>query len=346
MPTDLEEMKGIGPLTAKKLQDAGISSAEMLAYQVSGNLRVRGLKEDKLRDFIRQARQLLPFTELRPATEVEKEINHKRQLTTGSPTLDNRLQGGLYAGSLVEFYGPAASGKSQWCHQLAVTSQLPTERGGLGGKVIRIDAEGSFSPLLIQVMAKRFNLDPDNVMQHIETIHIMNREHIVEFRDALSTGCTEEVGVVVVDTLGKLFATELARGYDYDICRAGLNRTLERFQDIALATGTTFVYANRVHRGSEHHNSVLTTLPVNGKYMAHMAHYRFKLKKPTSYRTNVYLEDHVSIPLLMWHSHLTGVGSIITPIEIRLQLSENMLNHTSMRPLTNHLYTFNNIHEE
>ncbi|MBD3159381.1 MAG: hypothetical protein GF309_11375 [Candidatus Lokiarchaeota archaeon] len=297
MPTDLEEVFGVSAKTAAKLRKIGITSAEMLSYQDPNDIRFyRRYQIRNIDEFIKAARKMLSSSNLRPATEVEREMSKKQQLTTGISMIDTRLQGGIYTGSLVEFYGPAASGKSQWCHQLAVTSQLPTERGGLDGKAIWIDAEWSFSPLLIRVMAKRFDLDSYKVMQHIETIHIMNREHIVEFRDALSTGCTEEVSVVVVDALGKLFAMELARGYDHDICSAELNKTLERFQDIALTSGIIFVYTNRVHRGREHHNSVLTTLPVNGKYMAHMAHYRFKLKKPMSYRSNFCLEDHVSIP--------------------------------------------------
>lgn len=296
MPTDLEAITGIGPTTAKKLQDAGISSTEMLAYQVPGDLRIRGLKEDKLAEFIRLARDLLPFTKLRPATEIEEELNHTPQLTTGSPTLDNRLQGGLYAGSLVEFYGLSASGKSQWCHQLAVTSHLPQEQGGLESKVLWIDAEESFTPLTIRVMTKRFGLDPDSVLKNIDVICILHEEHMREFLDRLTTVCSEkEIGLVIVDSLGKLFAMELVGIASYDICRYHLIQTLERFRYIALTTGTTFVYTNRMHRSHSRDWQGMVTRPMNGKYMRHVADYIFKLKSTRWNKKELELEKHASI---------------------------------------------------
>lgn len=53
--------------------------------------------------------------------------------TFSCPVLDNFFRGGLYVRHLVEFAGAAGTGKTQFCLQLSLASQLPLECGGLGG---------------------------------------------------------------------------------------------------------------------------------------------------------------------------------------------------------------------
>jgi RecA/RadA recombinase len=43
-------------------------------------------------------------------------------------------------------FGEFRTGKTQLCHTLCVTSQLPTSMGGGNGKAAYIDTEGTFRP--------------------------------------------------------------------------------------------------------------------------------------------------------------------------------------------------------
>ena len=63
--------------------------------------------------------------------------------------------------SITEAFGEFRCGKTQVCHTLCVTSQLPVEEGGANGKVIYIDTEGTFRPSKIIKIAERFDLDPE-----------------------------------------------------------------------------------------------------------------------------------------------------------------------------------------
>jgi meiotic recombination protein DMC1 len=65
------------------------------------------------------------------------------RVTTGSKSLDELLGGGLESQSITEVFGEFRTGKTQLCHTLCVTSQLPKDQGGLEGKVAIIDTEGS-----------------------------------------------------------------------------------------------------------------------------------------------------------------------------------------------------------
>ena len=55
------------------------------------------------------------------------------QITTGSKELDKLLNGGIETGSITEIFGEFRTGKSQLCHTIAVTCQLPIDMGGAEG---------------------------------------------------------------------------------------------------------------------------------------------------------------------------------------------------------------------
>ncbi|CCW71445.1 unnamed protein product [Phytomonas sp. Hart1] len=65
-------------------------------------------------------------------------------VTTFSARLDALLGGGVAVGSLTELSGAPGAGKTQLLLQLAVGCALPAAVGGLGGRCLWIDTEGSF----------------------------------------------------------------------------------------------------------------------------------------------------------------------------------------------------------
>jgi DNA repair protein RAD51 len=81
------------------------------------------------------------------------------QITTGAEELDKILERGIETGSIIEIYGEFRTGKSQLCHILCVTCQLPLGRGGGEGKALYIDAEGTFRSQRLLQIAERFGLN-------------------------------------------------------------------------------------------------------------------------------------------------------------------------------------------
>ncbi len=69
------------------------------------------------------------------------------------------LTGGVETGSITELFGEFRTGKTQLCHQLCVTCQLPVDRGGGEGKALFIDTEGTFRPQRLVAIAERYGLD-------------------------------------------------------------------------------------------------------------------------------------------------------------------------------------------
>ncbi|KAL6882099.1 hypothetical protein ACP4OV_011571 [Aristida adscensionis] len=68
----------------------------------------------------------------------------QKHITTGSGDLNNILGGGIRCKEVTEIGGVPGVGKTQLGIQLAINVQIPVEYGGLGGKAVYIDTEGSF----------------------------------------------------------------------------------------------------------------------------------------------------------------------------------------------------------
>ena len=80
-------------------------------------------------------------------------------LSTGSKNLDTLLGSGIETGSITELFGEFRTGKTQLCHTLCVTCQLPISEGGGAGMAMFIDCEGTFRPERLVPIAQRFGLD-------------------------------------------------------------------------------------------------------------------------------------------------------------------------------------------
>ena len=118
------EQNGITAADIKKLQEAGLHTIEAVAYTPKKMLLgIKGISEQKAEKIMMEAYKLIPmgFT---TASEFHVKRSEIIQLTTGSKELDKLLQGGIETGSITELFGEFRTGKTQLCHQLAVTCQV------------------------------------------------------------------------------------------------------------------------------------------------------------------------------------------------------------------------------
>ena len=77
----------------------------------------------------------------------------------------------------MQLFGEFRSGKSQLCHQLAVTCQLPMDKGGAEGKCLWIDTEGTFRPERLVGIATRYDLNPQQVLDNVIVARAYNTDH-------------------------------------------------------------------------------------------------------------------------------------------------------------------------
>ena len=127
------EQHGISASDIKKLSEAGFYTVESLAYTPKKTLlAVKGISEAKADKILSEVIKLVPmgFT---TATEFHQKRSEIIQISSGSKELDKLLQGGFETGSITEIFGEFRTGKTQLCHQLCVTCQLPVDCGGAEG---------------------------------------------------------------------------------------------------------------------------------------------------------------------------------------------------------------------
>lgn len=79
----------------------------------------------------------------------------------------NSQRGGIESMSITEVFGEFRTGKTQLCHTMCVTAQLPVAARGGNGKVMYIDTEGTFRPERIVEIATRYGVDPEAVLDNI-----------------------------------------------------------------------------------------------------------------------------------------------------------------------------------
>lgn len=85
--------------------------------------------------------------------------------------------GGIETGAITELFGEFRTGKSQLCHTLAVTCQLPVDMGGGEGKCLYIDTEGTFRPVRLLAVAERYGLNGEEVLDNVAYARAYNADH-------------------------------------------------------------------------------------------------------------------------------------------------------------------------
>ena len=111
------------------------------------------------------------------ASEIYKRRKAIERITTGSKNLDDLLAGGIETQAVTEFYGEFGSGKTQICHTLCVTCQIPRDQGGLGAKVVYVDTENTFRPERIAEIANARGQDGDAILDGVVVAKAFNSSH-------------------------------------------------------------------------------------------------------------------------------------------------------------------------
>ncbi|RLF11244.1 MAG: DNA repair and recombination protein RadA [Thermoprotei archaeon] len=247
----LKDITGIGEKTAKKLEKAGVTSPRQLALMTASELAaLADIGEAHALAITEAARRELEKVlgiGVVKAKEHYEQLLRQRKLTTGCSGLDTILDGGLEPAAITEFVGVFGSGKSQLMHQLCVTVQLPEEQGGLRGRAFYLDTERGFSPKRLITIASRFGLNPDEVLDNVFSVYVVNSDHQVVLLDEVERLVSNEgVKLVVVDSFTSHFRKEYP-GRDHLAERQQrLNRYLGQLMRIAVTYNAVVAVTNQV----------------------------------------------------------------------------------------------------
>ena len=207
----IEDLPGVGAATAEKLREAGYDNFIALAVASPGSLAdAAGVGEVAARKIINTARDKLEIG-FESGDVLLKKREDVIRLTTKSNALDSLLGGGFESGAIYECFGEFGSSKSQIAHQLAVTVQLPRDKGGADGTAIFIDGESTFRPERIVQIAKGLGLDPIKVLKNIKVARAFNSDHQMLLAEKAETFIKEgKVKLLIVDSLTSHFRADFS----------------------------------------------------------------------------------------------------------------------------------------
>ncbi len=287
----LEDIEGIGPTTAKDLREKGMNYSLLETTPIKELEEIYGLTSSaaqKYQNYIAESAGW--FTDAYTYMNEQKEVE---VFTFGADSLDQLLmipelgKSGIRIGESYEFFGAFRSGKSQVCHQLCVTVQLPNELGGIGKKAIYLDTEGTFSPTRITHIAARlarekgWEKSTKEILSDITYARIKNSdaqqavsykllEFLAEHKD--------EYGVLILDSVTAHFRAEYAGRGTLAERQQTLNHHLSILQRIADTYNLAIIVTNQVQANPAQFFGD-PTQAVGGNIMGHWAGTRFYLRK-------------------------------------------------------------------
>jgi len=293
---ELEDLPGIGPASAEKLQRAGYETLEKIAASSPHELdEIAEIGVEKAKEAIAAARDALEMGYER-ADEILERRKVIGRVTTGSKELDALIGGGVETQAITEAYGKFSSGKTQVGFQLAVNVQQPKEKGGLGGGVLFIDSESTFRPERIKQLAEAQGLDASEILRNIHVAAAINSDHQMILIDKAGEMIKEHnIKLVVVDSVTSHFRSDyVGRGALGDR-QQKLNKHVHALQHLANQYNLAVYVTNQVMDNPGIMFGDPTT-PIGGHVLAHAATYRLYLRKGKEEKRIARLVDSPSMP--------------------------------------------------
>ncbi|XP_075223979.1 RAD51 recombinase homolog spn-A [Lycorma delicatula] len=276
------EGQGITAGDVKKLEEAGYHTIEAVAFAPKKHLiTIKGISEAKADKILSEAAKLVPmgFT---TATEFHQKRSEIIMLTTGSKELDRLLGGGIETGSITEIFGEFRTGKTQICHTLAVTCQLPIDQNGGEGKCLYVDTEGTFRPERLLAVAERYKLIGSDVLDNVAYARAYNTDHQTQLLIQASAMMAESrYALLIVDSAMALYRTDYSGRGELSARQMHLARFLRMLLRLADEFGVAVVITNQVVAQVD--GAAMFTAdpkkPVGGNIMAHASTTRLYLRK-------------------------------------------------------------------
>lgn len=276
---------------------------------------MKGISEQKANKLKEAAYKLVPI-----GFSTGKQQLQQRQdlimLSTGSRCLDELLKGGIETGSLTEIFGEFRTGKTQLCHTLCVTCQLPLDQGGGEGKAVYIDTEGTFRPQRLVAIAERFGLDPGDVLDNVAYARAHNSEQQVELLKMASALMAEDrYALVVVDSATALFRTDYSGRGELSERQMQLAQFLRSLTRICEEFGVAVVVTNQVVANPDGMSFAKdATKPIGGNIMAHASTTRLRFKKARGDNRICQIYDSPNLPESDCQFAVSD-GGVVDPID-------------------------------
>jgi DNA repair protein RadA len=292
---ELEDLPGVGEVSAEKLRRAGYDLEKIAASSPHELDEITEIGVEVAKKAIAAARDSLEMG-YESADKILERRKRIGRITTGSKELDALIGGGVETMSITECYGKFSSGKSQIGFQLSLNVQRPQEQGGLGGNTLFVDTESTFRPERIKQLAESSGMDSEEALKHIFVAKAVNSDHQMVLIDKAEEMIKEHnIRLVVVDSMTAHFRADyIGRGALGDR-QQKLNKHVHALQKLADKFNLAVYITNQVMDNPGIMFGDPTT-PIGGHVLAHAATYRIYLRKGKEEKRIARLVDSPNMP--------------------------------------------------
>ena len=277
------EGPGIAAGDLKKLKDAGYYTVESVAHATKKDLAlIKGISDAKVDKLHEAAFKICGMGGFTSATVIHEQRQDMCSITTGAKELDGLLKGGIETGSITEIFGEFRTGKTQLCHTLCVTCQLPMEQGGAEGKAMYIDTEGTFRPERLLEIAEKYGLNGQDVLDNVSYARAYNSDHQSQLLlDAACMMADSRFGLLIVDSATGLYRTDYSGRGELSARQMHLAKFLRALSKLAATYGVACVITNQVVAQVDGGASMFgdNKKPIGGNIIAHASTTRLYLRK-------------------------------------------------------------------
>jgi DNA repair protein RadA len=293
----LEDIAGVGPKLAEKLEESGLTDPMSIAVSSAGELAsILEIGQATASKIIVNARQLLEMGFV-SADKVWKQRQKMATITTGSKALDELLGGGVQTQAITEAFAPYGCGKTQLGFQLSINVQLPVEKGGLGGNTLFIDTENTFRPQRIIQMAESMGLEGEKILKNIFVARAYTSDHQVFLVDKAHEMIEDKkIKLLIVDSLTSHFRSDYVGRGELAPRQQKLNKHLHTLQRLADTFNIAIYITNQVLANP----AILfgdPTTPVGGHVLSHQSTYRLYLRKSSGEKKIAKMMDAPDLPM-------------------------------------------------
>ncbi|KZX11174.1 DNA repair and recombination protein RadA [Methanobrevibacter filiformis] len=294
---ELEDLPSVGEKTAQKLRDAGFADMMRLATATAKELAVKAEIGEGVAEKVIEAARKAEKIDFETAFDVMERRKDVGRISTGSTAVDELIGGGIETQSITEVFGEFGSGKSQISHELAVTIQLPEDKGGLEGECVFIDTENTFRPERIEQISNYFELDHEETLNKIHIARAFNSSHQIlmaeKVNELIQSGTN--IRLIIVDSLMAHFRAEYIGRESLATRQQKLNQHLHTLQNIATTYNVAIFLTNQVQaRPDAFFGS--PTKAIGGHVLGHASTYRVWLKKGLAGKRIARLVDSPHLP--------------------------------------------------
>jgi len=293
----LEDLPGVGPAIAKKLEEAGYNDLMAIAVASPSELaEVADIGEGTAAKIIQAAREKADVGGFETGDVLLEKLGERKHLTTGSKAFDELLGGGFETQAITELFGEFGSGKTQIAHQLCVNVQMPEEEGGLEGEAIFIDTENTFRPERILQMAEGMGMDGKEALKKIHVATAFNSNHqIMLVEKGMELARERPIRLMVVDSLTGHFRAEYVGRGALAERQQKLNKHMHSLLKFARLNNAVICVTNQVAARPDVFFGD-PTQPIGGHIVGHTAMFRIYLRKSKGGKRIARLIDSPHLP--------------------------------------------------